>query len=100
MGWGTDFTADVFLNKMTFENKYQVKEKIEEITEELVSDKQSLYMYASANPKDLIPEDWKNESIAFIQIKVDELLQRIEENYRLLVKLELYLETLENEKND
>jgi len=93
MSWGTDFVADVYLSRQAFHNIYELESKIKDNEKIIESVKHRLMMYTSANPSELIPEDWEEDSINFLAQRIEELLEELEdltiENY----KLNLYLET-------
>ena len=87
MGWGTDFKADVYLNKLTFLNEIEVQNKIDENIDNIMDAKQRLKMFASSTPNDIIPDDWKDEPIDWLNSSLNELFEIItdltEENIRL-----------------
>ena len=93
MSWGTDFVAEIYLSRQTFSNIYEIESKIDSNNKHIESIKQRIMMYTSANPSELVPEDWEEDSILFLNQRVNELIEELEEytldNYRL----ELYLET-------
>ena len=62
MGWGTDFKTDIYLNRMIFNSKGELEDKIEELEKGITTCKEKLLMFASSTPKDIIPDDWKEES--------------------------------------
>jgi hypothetical protein len=93
MGWGTDFTADVFLNRETYRSEYELDDKIEEIQLDIVNIRAKILMYSSTNIKDIIPEDWKDEPINFIYNSVNEELNNLTDNISHLQKLLLYKES-------
>lgn len=97
MGWGIDFKADIFLNKMSIQNIFDLNDIIEEKESELEAMKIAIYMYASSDPKLLISDDWKDDPIVFIQLKVKEILTEIEELTTLLTNLYHYKEYLEDD---
>lgn len=101
MGWGIDFKADIFLNKMSIQNIFDLNDIIEEKESELEAMKIAIYMYASSDPKLLISDEWKDDPIVFIQLKVKEILNEIEELITILKNLYHYKEYLEdNGKSD
>jgi hypothetical protein len=51
-------------------------------------------MYVASNPKDIIPDEWKEEPIRWLQDESLELLSIIEENLNLLFKIDHLLEYL------
>lgn len=99
MGWGTDFKADIFLNRMNFENKSEVEDKIEELRKSISDAKVRIKMHASANVKDLIPEDWKDQPIDFISNELDVLFEWHDECLNTLQLLNLYKEKLEEDES-
>ena len=99
MGWGIDFKIDIFLSKQDYgENIYQVKDAIYEIERQNEDIKTKLNMFASANPRDIIPTEWSEEPIRWLNNNVDELLSDLNENAINRHKLELYLQYLEEGK--
>lgn len=98
MGWGTDFTANIFLNKVSYNTKDDVQDAIEDLQLEIVVYEQQIMMFASSTPKDIIPEDWKDNSIGFLFREINTLLREYNENLNNLFRLRLYLEHL-NENN-
>jgi len=96
MGWGTEFTTDVYLNRLIFTSKEEVKDKIHELQKEIAHEESLLISYACASPKDIAGEEWKDSPIIHVNFLMDELL----ENYRELLyrkfQLDLYLSYLED----
>lgn len=99
MGYGTLFTAEIYLNRQIFNSKDELDEKIKELERYIESAKRELTAYAVATPRDIIAE--KDES-GYIQNPIDEVLRKtketfewIEDNYKDLNKLYLYQEYLE-----
>lgn len=100
MGWGTDFTVDMFLNRQQFNNLYELEAKIEDNEKMIQSVKQRLMMYASASPSELIPEEWEEDSINFLARRIEELFEEFEEYTLDNFRLNLYLETNPFKKED
>ena len=100
MGWGTDFTADIFLSKIVFENEYQLQSKIEETESEISSVVEMLMMYACSNPKDILPEEWKDDGVSFVHAKVKELIDEYRHLIRLYTDLNHYKEDETTETNE
>jgi hypothetical protein len=100
MGWGIDFSTDIFLSKQDYgKNEYQVRDAIQEVQLLIANTKNEISMFASANPKDIVPKDWSEEPIKWISATLIELMNDLEENNIQLFKLNLYLEHLqENNK--
>jgi hypothetical protein len=102
MGWGTDFKADIFLNREIYKSEYELDDQIEEIESDIVNTRAKILMYSSTNIKDIIPEDWKDEPINFIYNSVNEELNNLSEQIRHLQRLFLYKESKPDftKKND
>ena len=96
--WGTDFKAELFLKRITFENKYEVENKIEEIKKNLEISQSTLKMYAISNPKDIVPKDWNEQSVDFIRNKIDEIMEIYLDDINTLFLLTEYLETIEDDE--
>ena len=93
MSWGTDFTAEIFLQGHIFYSKYELENKIKEIEILLQDYKSSIKMYAISNIRDIIPEDWKEDSVDYISSKIDELMEYYDETCMTLINLNHYLES-------
>lgn len=99
MGWGIDFPADIFLSHQDYnENIYQVEDAIQEHKESLSLLTNSILMHCSANLKDVVPEEWKDDSIEWLRGFVIDILNQIKTLNCDILKLELYKEYL-TEKN-
>lgn len=100
MGWGTDFTTDIYLSRMTFDNEYQLDDKIKKVEKDINFATERILMYCSSNPSEVVIDDEGFEPIEYLHQRVKELLEEYEENVILLSKLEMYKETnpFNNEK--
>lgn len=97
MGWGTTFNTEIYLNRMIFQQKWEIEEKIQQ-NEKYISDSiTKLKMFVSANPKDIIDIEWKEEPINWLSNQVDDLIEFIEDTSYENYKLNLYLDYI-NEK--
>ncbi len=98
MGYGIQFKPDIFLSKCTISTVEELEEKIEE-TKQYIEDTQSrILMWAAANPKDVVPNSWKEEPINFIRNEVRDILNFIAEESEMLTKLNILLEYVKSEK--
>jgi len=92
MGFGTSFKTEVYLNRLTFSHLSEVEEKVEDRRLHIEDIKRRLLMFASANVRDIIPDDWKDEPINWVNNNVDDLLSDFVTNVRELMHLEAFLE--------
>jgi hypothetical protein len=94
--WGIDFKADIFLSRQEYSTKYAVESRIKELDELIFECEAALKMYASATPKDIVPPDFLEEPIDWINRQIDEQFQMYQEYLRDRHNLELYLEYLDD----
>lgn len=92
MGWGVEFKTDVFLNKETYGTQIELEDAIKETEDDQQKMISRVMMIVSANPKDVVPEEWKDQPIDFLYTEIDNLMDEILETERLLVKRYMYLE--------
>lgn len=92
MGWGVDFTVDVFLSKETYGTQLELEDVIKEAEEYQQKMINRVMMLVSSNPKDIVPEEWRDQPIDFLHTEIDNLMGEILEQERLLVKRYMYLE--------
>ena len=95
MGWGTDFKIDIYLNRKVFSNKYEVEDKISELEQSIENNKSLLKIYASSTPSDIIPEEYKDDPIGWINNEINLIFETIEEELLDCYRFRLYLEYLE-----
>lgn len=99
MSWGIDFTADIYLSKQSYRTVMEVKDRIDVLMREVQDYETTIKMYISANPKDIVAEEWKDDPIVWLKNQVDELFISIHENEVEIYKLGLYAEFLEQPKD-
>lgn len=99
MGWGIQFKSDIYLSRQEYVTKQEVQDKIDELNKDIDSYKNQIKMFASSNPKDIIPDDWKDEPIRWINNQIEELFLLIDEYTVDNYKLQLYLDYL-NEQDE
>lgn len=100
MGWGTTFNCDIFLSKEDITSKEQLQSLIEDKELLLTEIKQKLAMFASANPKDIVPDEWKDESINYLNNNIEELMEDFSNIHRQLINYEYCLENYSKKVND
>ena len=94
MGWGTDFTAKVFLNKETFCNKQEVEDSIDEREANIQNNREIILMIAMANPKDLVTDE--EDVLYATRNRVNDIVEDIlEEQYKITLE-RLYLDAIED----
>lgn len=98
MGWGTDFNTNIFLNRIVINNDYELDDLIRETEYDLNEIKTRLNMYVASNPKDITPDEWKEESLRFLHTNVTELIDELQEKTVLQYNLMLYKQYLEDKK--
>ena len=98
MGWGTDFKADIFLNRIIINNDSELDDLIREAEYDLNEIKTRLNMYVASNPKDITPDEWKEESLRFLHTNVNELIDELQEKTVLQYNLGLYKQYLEDKR--
>lgn len=98
MGWGTDFNADIFLNRIVINNDSELDDLIRETEYDLNEIKTRLNMYVASNPKDITPDEWKEESLRFLHTNITELIDELQEKTVLQYNLRLYKQYLEDKK--
>jgi len=94
MGWGTSFNTDIYLSRMTFTDVNDVNDKIYENRKYIKDLLSQIKMFGSANPKDIIPEDWKEEPMRWISNEIDSLMEQILDYENENLRLGLYADYL------
>ena len=92
MGWGTEFTTDIFLNKKNYISLFEVQEQIDENNRGIESYKKKIMMFASSNMRDIVDLEWKDEPINWLYNQINELQDTIDELTIETYMLELYVE--------
>lgn len=94
---GTSFKTDIYLRGGYFSSKYEVKDKIKENQKYIQMSIEKLKMFVSANPKDIIDPEWKEEPINWLSNQIDDLIETIEEFSQENFRLYLYLNYIDEE---
>ena len=92
MVWGTFFKSDISLHRENFTSKLGVEDDIDELNIDIKDIESRIKMYTTVSLKEIIPEDWGEEPINWISIRINELLKSYTESIIKRYKLELYLE--------
>ena len=96
MGGGTEFKADIYLNKQLYYTMSELEEAIQEREEDIQRAKEMLLMMAVARPNDLATED--QEPLYAIRNMVNDWVETIEESVRDMLNLQSYKQAIEEGK--
>lgn len=100
MGWGITFNTNIFISKKDYnKNIYQVKDDIEELDKSISENMSMLKMYSIANIDSIVPAEWKDDSVNWLNNRINEILEEIEISIIERYKLYLYQEYLEEDTN-
>ena len=92
MGYGTIFKTDIYLNRMTFQHRHELDDKIEELEYNInEAEKEILMIAANSN----IVSEPDVPAIYSIKRHVQDLIEGIKEDYALLQDLQRYAEYLD-----
>lgn len=100
MGYGTDFTCEIFLNRMVFQNKSQIENAIDECKTNIETDTQQLMMLVSATPRYIVPDEWNEEPVRWLANQATELINAIADNMLTLSDLNRYLEVYDEQSKE
>lgn len=100
MGWGTDFKINIYLSKVVFNAYEELTSKISKLEEDILEAKKSIYMYSTSNPSDIVPDDWKENSIVFIKSKLNDLFESYDENLKELQLLQMFKKHIDDNELD
>ena len=100
MGWGTTFTAEIYLSRQTFQSKGDLEDFIRQTNEDIRRRQEQIFMFCSSNVRDLVPKEWEERSVVFIHDRVTELMNEIFSDTVLLCKLQLLLENYDTAKSE
>lgn len=101
MGWGTNFSADIFLPCENYETKEQVISEIDDLKEQNQDYKERMLMLlvggvGVVNTKDL--EGNECDGVDVLHMKFTEILLFYTENIQKIYQLELLLENFESKE--
>lgn len=99
MGWGVTFNPQVFISREHYSSEQEIEEKITELTNDVNFRKMEIAMYMSSTPKDVIPDDWKEDGMVFLNNKLESALNDITEMEIHIFKLRLLLDHLSFHKD-
>ena len=94
MSWGINFISDIYLSRQSYSSKGEVEDRISELDKEIINCEATLKMYASANPKDIVPPDSIEDQIFWLNHQINETLESYQELLMDRYRVYLYLEYL------
>jgi hypothetical protein len=97
MSWGITFKTEIELLRMSFNSIEEVKDKVKENDSLINSLEIEIKMFTSSNPKDIIPNDWNEQPIDWINNQITEKLNLLHEYIIENFKLSCYIEYLEEQ---
>jgi hypothetical protein len=98
MGWGVNFNADIYLSHQSYSSKYEVEEKIKNISETITEYETKLKMFAIATPRDIVSIENSENILEFINEEIVALIELYEESVIQRYQLMLFLEYLEDKE--
>lgn len=99
MGWSTELFCNITYNRETFNSKYEVKDRIEEIEQYLkISEGRLRDFSMMTEPQKFCPENY--DPLIWIRNEVQDAIDEIEEYSIELYKLNLLLENWDNCHNE
>lgn len=99
MGWSTNLFCNIEFNRETFNNKYSVLDKIDDLKRQINVCKEEIKsLVYMTEPKKFCPEDC--DPITWINISIREQFEFLEEYTIELYKLELLLENWDTCHNE
>jgi hypothetical protein len=100
MAWGTDFTTSIFLKQQVFGSLIELENYIQEQSEDINDIKARLVALVASNPKDIVPEDWKEDVDMYLLNKVKELMEELSSLSLNRFKAELFLDYVKENNVD
>jgi len=95
LGWGIDFKADIYLSRQDYgSNPSQVQDAIDDLSEGIEQNESRLKMFASSNVRDIVPEEWKDQPLDWINAEINSIVGSLKEDIVHRYQLELYKESL------
>ena len=96
MGWGVDFSTNIYLSRKSFDSRWQIEQEIRDEEDNIASNKALIYMYAASTPKDvhMIQND-ENACLSDLFYEIKDRLESIDESLITIFKLNLLLSELD-----
>ena len=78
MGWGIEFTPDIYLSRMSFNTVGELKEQIKETEAMIKWYREKLLILASSTPNSITPEE-DEEPLFYLQREFSDAMEGLEE---------------------
>ena len=79
MGWGTTFSPEIYLSKATFDSKWEIEDYIKDKETSINFIRNKLLIFAASSPKDICPDEWKEDIVSYLTNELRDLLDLLEE---------------------
>lgn len=104
MGWGINFTADIYLSRQNYnENIYEVQEEIDRLEEVNRGYKEQMLMMVMGGASSVSTKDVEGnecDPVGVLHAKFNEILGYYEENLSKIIDLSYYRKHLEEKQSD
>lgn len=94
MTWGTRFNIEINIIREKYLSKSEVEETIKELVDNINDIISKIKMFATSSPSEIVPEDWNDEPINWINNEINDLFIYYDEYLSRHHNLNLYLEYL------
>ena len=96
MGWGTEFRPYIYLSKEIYSTKSDIDDRIKELDKKINDCESTLKMHASSTPKDIVPPDFSETQIIWLNDQINQVLDDYQEYLLSRYRLYLYLEFIDD----
>lgn len=100
MGWGTSFTADMYISRELFRSEGEVQDKINELTESIDRTKRRLALMIAANPETFLDKSKDSDPLYELDNRINDYLELFEEDLIHRYRLQLLLDNWKNKELD
>lgn len=100
MSWSTELFCNIHFNRDTFNFKYQVENKIDQVTEEIRTCEDDLKTLGFMTEPNKFFDKGDGDIANQLSVRIEENLELLQEYYVQKYKLELLLENWDNCHND
>ena len=80
MGWGITINTSLYFSKVDYRTKEDVRKDIDENNENIAYIKSEIKKYVyTTEPAKVVPKDYQNDPMGYINERVDELLEALDD---------------------